>query len=89
MLTFLTLCVVILFILVGVFGWLVYTLHAKLQKMEKNQAIMLDWFDSVSKNEETLQEDIKKLFYEFKTLGKEIGQKIRVAPKAQESVRPH
>jgi predicted Holliday junction resolvase-like endonuclease len=88
MLTFLTLLVLVLFLLVGVLGWLVYTLHAKLQKMEKNQAIMLEWFDSISKNEETLQDDIKKLFYEFKAIGKEIGQKIRVAPKAEVPVRP-
>ena len=89
MTTFLTLTVVLLFLIVGVLGWLVYTLHVKLQKVEESQAIMLELFDTISKNEETLQGDIKKLFYEFKILGKELGQKIRVAPKTKEPVRPH
>jgi glycogen synthase len=88
MITFLTLLIVGLFVIVGGLGWLVYTLHSKIQKIEKNQAIMLEWFDSISKNEETLQDDIKKLFYEFKAIGKEIGQKIRVAPKTEVPVRP-
>jgi len=70
----------VLIIVVVVLGWLVFALHIKLQKMDKTQAIMLGWFDGIQKNEETLQDDIKKIFYEFKTIGKEIGKKPRVSP---------
>lgn len=71
----------LLVITVGVLGWLVFALHVRLQKMDKTQAIMLEWFDGIQKNEETLQDDIKKIFYEFKSIGKEIGKKSRITPK--------
>jgi len=54
-------------------------------EMDKTQAIMLGWFDGIQKNEETLQDDIKKIFYEFKPSAKKsakspesLSQSVRV-----------
>lgn len=79
--------IIFLLLFISVLGWLVYTLHMKMQKVEQNQAIMLGWFDTIKKNEETLQGDIKKLFNEYRSIEEEI-QKGLNASKAKESVRP-
>lgn len=82
-----TFAIIILFIgNIGLF-YLVWALHEKLEKLNKNQAIMLEWFESIKKNEETLQDTLKKLYREFHASEKEIHQKERVAPQAKESVR--
>ena len=82
---------VIITLFIGDIGllYLIWALHEKVEKLNKNQAIMLEWFESIKKNEETLQDTLKKLYREFHASEKEISQKGRLAPQAKESVRPH
>ena len=77
--------IIVLFLELILLGWVVYALSIKIQKIEENQAIMIGWFDTVKKNEETLQNALKKLFNEFHA--KKESYKGRIAPQAKESVR--
>lgn len=53
------------------FGYLLYALHARVEKISENQAIMLPWFDTIRQNEEQIIKDFQKLYHEFKTFEKE------------------
>lgn len=53
-------------ILIGfaIFGYYCYTIFVRLEKLSKNQAIMVEWCDTLRQNEEQLLKDIKQLHYE-------------------------
>jgi len=67
--------IIILIISVGLIGTLLYLLHERVEKMSKNQAVMVGWFDTIRQNEETLLGDFKKLQYELKELEKTTNRK--------------
>ena len=54
---------------------LFYYLHQRVEKMSKNQAIMVKWFDVLRDNQEILLKDIKKVIHEFQAFQKETRSK--------------
>ena len=70
-----TFLVIILFLLVGLIGTLLYLLHERVEKMSKNQAVMVGWFDTIRQNEEQLLKDLTKLQYDLQKLEKETNRK--------------
>jgi hypothetical protein len=80
---------IIVVLLIGDAGlfYFIWNLHKKLEKLNQNQAIMIEWFETIRKNEETLQETLKKLYRGFHASEKESKQNGRIA-QAKESIRP-
>ena len=56
-------------------GYLFYLLHLRVEKISQNQAIMVQWFETLRENEEQLLTDLKKIRYEFQNLEKETRHK--------------
>jgi hypothetical protein len=65
---------IILSLLVLIVGYILYALHIRVEKISTNQAIMVQWCDTLRQNEETLLHDFKQLKNEFQTI-KEIKSK--------------
>ena len=77
-------------ILIGinvVLGYLVFVQSAKVEKLDKNQVIMLGWFDTINKNENTLSEDFQKLLHEFRSIEEKV-QRRPSGPQTKDAVRP-
>jgi rubrerythrin len=71
----------------AVLGYLLYAQTAKVEKLDKNQAIMIGWFDTINKNEQTLKDDVQKLYNEFKRT-EEKSQRRPLGPQAKDALRP-
>lgn len=72
-------------VLIALLAYLLYALHLRVEKLSENQAIMLGWFDTIQKNEETIIKDFSKLHHEFISLEKEV-KTGRVIAKAKDAV---
>jgi hypothetical protein len=59
------------FIAIALIGYLLYALHERVEKISKNQAIMVQWCDTIRQNEEQLINDFKKVKYECQSIKKE------------------
>lgn len=57
--------ILVLSFVIAVMSFLLYALAVRVNKMDRNQATMLGYFDTINQNEKILQEDLKKLHYEF------------------------
>lgn len=49
----------------GMVSYFCYTLFVRVEKLSKNQAIMVEWCDTLRQNEEQLLKDMKQLRYEI------------------------
>lgn len=81
---------VLIAILIGVnvvLGYLVLVQSAKVEKLDKNQVIMLGWFDTINKNTNTLSEDFQKLLHEFRSIEEKV-QRRPSGPQTKDAVRP-
>jgi len=67
--------IVILLLVVSLMGYLLYTLHIRVEKISKNQAIMVEWCETLRENEEQLLKDFKNLQHEYQAFQKEIQSK--------------
>jgi hypothetical protein len=67
-------------------GWLVFVHQTKIEKLDKNQAIMLGYFDTINKNETTLRDDLQKLYHEFRNTKEKAKASRPIGPQAKESV---
>lgn len=75
-------------ILIGlnvVLAYVIFAHHAKIEKMDGNQAIMMEYFDTIKKNEQMLKDDLQKLYHEFKRTEKE-SKKRPIGPQAKNAV---
>ena len=82
--------IVLIAILIGInimFGYLVFVQNAKVEKLDKNQAVMLGWFDTINKNTNTLSEDFQKLLHEFRSIEEKVKRRPIVS-QAKDAVRP-
>lgn len=68
----------VLFLLIVTLGILFYFLHMRLENYQKNQVQLVEWCDTLMKNQETLLSDMKKIRYDYQKLEKEI-QKHRTS----------
>lgn len=66
---------VLAFLAIVLIGYLLYALHERVEKISKNQAIMVQWCDTLRQNEEQLISDFKKLQYECQSIEKEVRSK--------------
>ena len=66
---------IIQILLNALIGVLLYFLHERVENMSKNQAIMVEWFDTVKQNEEQLLTDFNKLRNECKAFEKDNRKK--------------
>lgn len=64
--------ILILFLVIALVGYLLYALHERVEKLSKNQAVMVKWCETLRQNEEQLLTDFKKLQYEVQDAQKEI-----------------
>lgn len=60
---------------IALMGYLLYALHERVEKISKNQAVMVQWCDTLRQNEEQLISDFKKLQYECQSIEKEVRSK--------------
>jgi hypothetical protein len=61
----------ILFLIIIGLGILFYFLHQRVEKISKNQAIMVQWCDTLRENEEHLLSDYKRLMHEIQDFKKD------------------
>jgi uncharacterized membrane protein (DUF106 family) len=61
----LSISVVILAVLVALMGLLVRAANVKIDKLSKNQAIMVTWCETLRENEEQLLKDLTRLQHEI------------------------
>ena len=66
---------VLAFLAITLVGYLLYALHERVEKISKNQAVMVQWCDTLRQNEEQLLSDFKKLQYECQSIEKEVRSK--------------
>jgi hypothetical protein len=67
--------IIIILLTILFLGTLLYFLHVRVEKVSENQAIMLQWFESIKQNEERIISDFNKLRNEYKTFEKEVRTK--------------
>ena len=65
----------ILFVVVGAFGYMLYAIHQKVEKLSANQAVMVGWCETLRENQETIMSDMKKIRNEIETVKKESRSK--------------
>ncbi len=75
-----------LIVLVIFLGYLVFVQQTKIEKLDKNQAIMLGYFDTINKNETTLRDDLQKLYHEFRNTKEKAKVSRPIGPQKKESV---
>lgn len=66
--------------------WMVGALRARVNKLDKNQATMLGYFDTINRNEQTLRDDIQKLYNEYRNIKEKTSQSRPIGPQAKKSV---
>ena len=57
-------------------------IYERVDKVDDRIVIITGWCDTLRANQDTLQDDIKKIFHEFLNLKKESGQRPRLPDKA-------
>ena len=67
--------IIILLLAVSLLGYLLYTLHMRVEKLSANQALMVGWCDTLRENEEVLLKDFKNLQHEYQAFQKETRSK--------------
>jgi hypothetical protein len=75
-----TFLLIILVTVILALGYLVFAQQLKIDKLDKNQAAMMGYFDTINKNEQTLKDDLQKVYNEFK--GIKEAQRRSNRPKA-------
>lgn len=63
--------IILSIVLNGLFGYLLYALHSRVEKISRNQAIMVEWCNTLRENEEQLLKDFTKLQHEILNASKE------------------
>lgn len=66
---------IILFLFIVTIGILFYFLHVKVEKLSKNQVQLVEWCDTLMKNQKTLFSDMKKIRYDYQKIEKEIRKR--------------
>ena len=61
----------ILFLIIIGLGVLFYFLHKRVEKLSQNQAVMVQWCDTLRENEEHLLSDYKRLMHEIQDFKKD------------------
>lgn len=63
-------------------------LRSRINKLDKNQATMLGYFDTINRNEQTLRDDIQKLYNEYRGIKEKANKGRPIGPQAKDAVRP-
>lgn len=71
------LLVCILFLTNILTGYLLYALHQRVEKISQNQAVMVQWCDTLRQNEEQILNDFKRLQHEVLDAKKEVRRPIQ------------
>ena len=64
--------ILIIILLVSLLGYLLYALHQRVEKISQNQAVMVQWCDTLRQNEEQILNDFKRLQHEVLDAKKEV-----------------
>ena len=65
------LCIILLFLSVIAMGVFFYFLHKRVEKLSTRVIMIMQWCDTLRENEETIMNDIKRLYHEFQTFQKD------------------